>query len=53
MTAIASLPPIGEAENAASLEPDYIPELPFELISMNKFLEFANSENSRKSFGPN
>ena len=42
--------PIGEAENAASLEPNYIPELPVELISMNKFLEFANSENSRKSF---
>lgn len=41
--------PIGEAENF-QLEPSDAPELPVELITMNKFLDYANSENSRKSF---
>jgi len=41
--------PIGEPENA-SIEFTHVPELPAELVCMNKFLEYANFENSNKSF---
>ena len=34
----------------AQLEPSSAPELPLEFITINKFIEYANFENSNKSF---